>query len=216
MPEGLKQALWGTVVLLGVSFLAFLFKDILVEKFIVPEVKEQLIAEGDLSDVVKEGRFVSVDTKLERPMRKSVLVSLEADEYLTKEHVKDLSPHDSLTAGFDRLLQITESLQSINNAHIRRNFEVALSHGNLPKQGEVLLNSQNSVITYFVKQGDACRLTADSGKNEMEFRAILGPTPIDSVPTSKAVGQIRIEDWKKLFAGENSTGTALIHIQRAD
>ncbi len=32
--------------------------DILVEKFIVPEVKEQLIAEGYLSDVVKEGRFV--------------------------------------------------------------------------------------------------------------------------------------------------------------
>ncbi len=216
MPEGLKLALWPLAVGLVFAVLSFLFRETLVEEFVVPKVRDELKSEGYIRNEVKNGSFVSVDEKSfaeNNPIKGKVLISLEKGEYLAESDHKDSKHHAELRKDLDNLAKEIQGLQNINDAHVNDNFEVQLFKGNQTKAGELLFNSKNSVIAHFVKQGDQYKVTTRSGGNEMEFRATLANTPVSGAETSHAVAQITPEDFDKLFVGERRVGYALIHIR---
>lgn len=220
MVKVLRQNIGVVLVSAATLFVITLFKDTLVDRYIVPQVQEKLKDVKYLRDTIKDGRFVTVEKEVEastnHPIPVSALKTLRAEEYLTVEQLNKSENLSKLRSELEKLENIVRNLEAINMARVQGSFDVDVYVGEDSKErGLLLLNKDNALISYFLKDESSYEVASRGEKRKFTVR--LQSLPVTDGSSQAPVGRMYRSDWDDFFKRKCcgiSPATIFIHKPR--
>lgn len=226
---------WKGLLLGLIAIIASLFWKGIVDEFIYPQIKKELITENYLREEIKQGKFVST-TKDEfvknHPIPSQRLVELKNQLYVKNTEIEELKTYmekqqkiyqdqisqqqkaiAALISHQEELKkQLADFCQIVDILSTKR-LEVRLfiSTRNADR-GKIILNGQNQAIFKTIKHGEDYVVSSPNGKTrklEARIETIHAPGLSDDF----SMGRIHSDDYDRLFNGSSGTGTAQVLLE---
>lgn len=229
IPDPLKKALWPMLAAALVAAAVFLLRDVIVARFITPQVLAGLRQQGHVREEIDTGRFVVTDLKEfgeNHVIPSAALLALKAGRYATREGVEArLASQEAdgerrgqeiaaLGREVDALGAAVARLEAFAETAERGAFEVGLYISDQEADRDhLVLNRDNPLVAHFLRNGERYAVSVDGG-SRWKFPVRLESTAAPGLPPGAAIGRLHREDYHELFEGVGGgIGRATVHIR---
>jgi len=198
--------------------------DVAVEKYLVPEIYNELKDESYIRDEISTGKFVSTNQESfnkNHIIDSKVLVDLNSKKYATVDGVdKKVS---NISSRLDRMKKeefikiesqikaLTEELSVLKARELGKIELKVFYSNNGDETGFIVLNKRNKAISSLISNNEKYKVSSFNG-NINEYKVRIQNLNDGEVKSDSAIARLFVNDYHKLFDKERSSGIGKANI----
>ncbi len=219
------------IVTVFLSLLGFFGWDVAIDKFLVPHIRDTLIAEQYLRKEIQQGRFAVVDEdafNTNFPLNPDHLRALDKQQFITPLQLSE--PINRIQTEIKRIRRVYDTEQqneiqllentiarlqqrvSVLEAQAQGEFKLAVYHSDKKsEQGVIVLNKRNKTISELIENNERYALKSSTG-NRKWFKVRIQELNIDDEKSITPIARLYVEDYHELFDSERNSGIGQANI----
>lgn len=207
-------------IVIGLCLLLLLvFSYYIIDNYITPRVKTQLLSEGYLSEQIKAGKYITLDQESfskNYEINAEKIVALQSEAYAEADSIKAIQSslgelenkiQQALSASQKEVEEANQEIAELRGiiealTSEKLNVTLFISSKEIDK-GYIILNLHNPTIAHLVKNGEEYTVFGDLDEKET-LKARVEIATDTNFPENAAIGRVHEDIYHKLFAGSSS------------